>query len=169
MGLIDQKLEEMKKIGVHCWLMKSEPLSYSIDHLKKEKKCIWDGVRNYQSRNFMQKIMNPEDRILFYHSNTKIPGVAGLAKVADGPVLADPTQFDYESDYYAPKASPEKPIWYCIEVVFEKKLPRFVSLEEIKLHPELKNMLVIQKGMRLSIQPITEKEYMIIYSLGHYS
>ena len=165
MGLIDQKLDEMQKTGISCWLMKSEPISYSINHLREEKKCIWDGVRNYQSRNFMQNTMNSGDPVLFYHSNTKIPGIVGLAKVAAEEPLPDPTQFDPESNYYDPKASPEKPIWYCVKIIYEKTLPRLISLNEIKSHPKLQYMLVSQKGIRLSIQPVTEEEYSIICNL----
>ena len=166
MGLIDQKVDEIKKTGNGCWLVKSEPLSYGIQDLQKEKKCIWDGVRNYQARNFMQHSMKPGDRVLFYHSNAHPPGVAGLARVAEGGAIPDPTQFDPESDYYAPKASPEKPIWYCVEVLYEKTFERMVTLAEIKSHPGLRNMLLAQKGVRLSVQPVTEKEYLTVCSLA---
>ena len=137
--------------------MKSEPLTYSIEHLKKDKKALWDGVRNYQARNFM-KSMNPGDQILFYHSNTKPPGISGLARVSKSAV-PDPTAFDKNSPYFDPKSAKEKPRWFCVEVQFEKAFSNLFSLEDLRKEKPLKNMLVLKKGQRLSVQPVTKKEY----------
>src|ERR1043165_3838406 len=113
------------------WLMKSEPDVYSIDHLKKDGTTWWTGVRNYQARNFMWKEMQVGDKVLFYHSNAEPPGIAGIAEVSK---LAEPdaTQFDKKSDVFEPKASKEKPMWYCVQVKFKKSFKNFISLDEIK-------------------------------------
>ncbi|MCB0408360.1 MAG: EVE domain-containing protein [Bdellovibrionales bacterium] len=140
------------------WLMKSEPDVFSIDDLKKKKSSLWDGVRNYQARNFMRNDMHPGDCVLFYHSNATPPGVAGLATVSKQ-ASADPTQFDKKSEYYDPKSSKEKPRWFCVEVQFKEKFKHFVSLEAIKQNLDLKDMLVVQKGQRLSIQPVEKKHF----------
>lgn len=140
------------------WLMKSEPEVFSIDDLKREKKSLWDGVRNYQARNFMMKEMVPGDQVLFYHSNAEPPGVAGIAEVA-GPAEPDPSQFDKKSDYFDAKATKEKPIWFCVAVRFKARFPKLIALEEIRRKKELSEMLLLKKGQRLSIQPVTEKEF----------
>jgi predicted RNA-binding protein with PUA-like domain len=146
------------------WLMKSEPEVYSIDHLKKDKTTLWTGVRNYQARNFMWKEMKLGDRVLFYHSNANPSGVAGLAQVSSEAV-PDPTQFNKKSEYYDPKASVEKPIWYCVEVKFLKKFDQVMSLDELRNHKALSTMLVLKKGQRLSVQPVSEREYLEFVSL----
>ncbi|MFP5520370.1 MAG: EVE domain-containing protein [Bdellovibrionia bacterium] len=147
------------------WLMKSEPDVYSIDQLKKDKTTWWTGVRNYQARNFMMKEMKLNDTVLFYHSNAEPPGIAGLAKVSE---LAQPDslQFDKKSEYYDPKAAPEKPIWYCVQVAFVEKFKNYISLEELRQTPELSEMLVLKKGQRLSIQPVTSAELKTILKLA---
>ena len=99
------------------WLMKSEPDVFSIDDLKKQKQTTWDGVRNYQARNFMMNDMQVGDLVLFYHSNAKPPGIAGLATVSKK-AEPDPTQFDKKSEYFDPKATKEKPRWFCVKVKF---------------------------------------------------
>lgn len=138
------------------WLMKSEPSSYSIDDLKRDKKTPWDGVRNYQARNFLQE-MQVGDKVLFYHSNTKTPAVVGIAKVVKK-AQPDETQFDKKDDHYDPKATREKPIWYCPEVAFVKKLKEPVTLEEVKHDPKLNDM-VLTKRSRLSVQPVSKKHF----------
>lgn len=145
--------------------MKSEPDVFSIDQLKKVKKSLWDGVRNYQARNFMMKDMKVGDTVLFYHSNATPPGVAGLAKVSKSAV-PDPSQFQKESEYFDPKASLENPRWFCVEVAFDKKFKKLVALDDLKETKGLEDMLVIKRGQRLSIQPVTEKEFSIICQLG---
>lgn len=147
------------------WLMKTEPDVYSIDTLKKEGETLWSGVRNYQARNFMMKDMQIGDQVLFYHSNAEPPGVAGLAVVSK---LAepDPLAFDKKSEYYDPKSSKEKPRWFCVRVKFVQKLKNLVTLENIKNDPMLRGMLVIKRGQRLSIQPVSKKDFDYIMKLG---
>ena len=143
------------------WLMKSEPSTYSIDDLKKDKVTQWEGVRNYQARNFMRDQMKIGDKVLFYHSNATPPGIAGLAEVCRES-YPDYFALDASSKYFDPKSTEEKPIWMMVDVKFIKKFDHLVSLEEIKSRPELANMLVIKKGMRLSIQPVAENDYHIL-------
>ena len=147
------------------WLMKSEPTSYSIDDLKRDKSTLWEGVRNYQARNFMIKEMNAGDQVLFYHSNVEPPAVVGVAEVS-GPAEPDPTQFDAADSHYDPKATPASPIWYCVRVKFKQKLARPLALPELKERKELQNMMLLRKGSRLSIQPVTEKEFNLVCKLG---
>lgn len=136
-----------------CWLMKSEPDVYSIDDLARDGQTAWEGVRNYQARNFMRDEMKVGDAVLFYHSNAKPPGVAGLAEVC-APAYADPAAFDPASPYFDPKSKPEAPTWLRVDLRFVARLPRLVSLEELKQDPALEGMLVIQRGQRLSVQPV---------------
>ena len=140
------------------WLMKSEPDVFSIDQLKKDKSSLWDGVRNYQARNFMMNDMQPGDIVLFYHSNATPPGIAGLAEISAAAV-PDPTQFKKASEYFDPKASLEKPRWFCVEVAYKKKFSDLVPLETLKNEPALEEMLVVQRGQRLSIQPVDKKHF----------
>ena len=147
------------------WLMKSEPEVYSIDHLAKDSTTWWEGVRNYQARNFMTADMSPGDQVLFYHSNAEPPGIAGLA-VVSAKAAPDQTQFDKKSDVFDPKALKEKPRWFCVEVKFVKKFKRFVSLNDVKANKTLAKMVLVQKGSRLSIQPVTATEFELIKTLG---
>ena len=147
------------------WLMKSEPETYGIDHLKKDGTTWWECVRNYQARNFMMNEMKPGDQVLFYHSNAEPPGIAGLATVSKT-AEPDKTQFDKKSEYFDPKASKDKPIWYCVEIKFKEKFNRLISLENIRAEKSLKDMLVIKRGQRLSIQPVTEKDFHTICKLA---
>ena len=146
------------------WLMKSEPDVFSIDMLQIKKKSGWDGVRNYQARNYMRDDMKIGDMVLFYHSSCEIPGIAGLAKVSLNS-MPDPTQFDPKSDYYDPKATKDSPRWFMVEVEFVEKFPNVITLMTLKQTKELKNMPVVQKGSRLSINPVTVKEYETIIKL----
>lgn len=147
------------------WIMKSEPDVFSFSDLKSRpgKKEPWNGVRNYQARNFMRDEMKVGDIILFYHSSCPIPGIAGLAKVASKP-YPDDTQFDKKSDYYDEKATLEKPRWFLVDVSFYKDIA-FIPLEELKKHKELKDMRLLQKGNRLSILPVSPEEYQFILNL----
>ena len=147
------------------WLMKSEPETFSIDQLAKDKTTWWEGVRNYQARNFMTQEMTPGDEVLFYHSNAEPPGVAGLAKVTKK-AAPDLTQFDKKSDFFDPKASQENPRWLCVEISFAKKFKNFISLSEIKSTPALAKMVLLQKGSRLSIQPVTAAEFEFLKKWG---
>ncbi|MFP5385735.1 MAG: EVE domain-containing protein [Bacteriovoracia bacterium] len=149
------------------WLMKSEPDVFSFEDLKKRPKKTepWNGVRNYQARNFMRDEMKIGDLILFYHSSCDIPGVAGIAKVSSKP-YPDSTQFDPDSEYFDPKATLETPRWFLVDVSFESDLKQFVSLEEIKKHKKLEGMRLLQRGNRLSILPVAREEFEYIKKLG---
>jgi predicted RNA-binding protein with PUA-like domain len=147
------------------WLMKTEPDAFSIDDLKRLKKDAWSGVRNYQARNFMKE-MRLGDAVLFYHSSTQPPGVAGLAKVV-GLAHPDETQFEKKSPYFDPKAMKEKPIWHCVDIGFVKKFLRLIPLEELRGINSLNEMVLLQRGSRLSVQPVTKKEYDAIINLQH--
>lgn len=144
--------------------MKSEPDVFSIDDLKKKKKSGWDGVRNYQARNYMRDDMKIGDVVLFYHSSCEIPGIAGLAKVSKTS-HPDPSQFDPKSEYYDEKATKENPRWFMVEVEFVEKFNQLVTLSTLKDTKGLESMPVVQKGSRLSINPVTEKEFKIISNL----
>ena len=150
---------------MNYWLMKCEPDVYSIDDLKREKSCFWEGVRNYQARNFMRDDMKEGDLALFYHSNAKPPGVAGIMRISrEG--YPDFTAWDPDHKYYDKKASPEKPIWSMVDVEFIEKFPRLIPLKELREQKELEGMLLLQKGSRLSIQPITAAHYKRIVQLA---
>lgn len=140
------------------WLMKSEPEVFSIDDLEKRHTSLWDGVRNYQARNFMMKDMAVGDQILFYHSSATPPGIAGLAKVV-APAEPDPTQFDKKSEYYDPKATLVKPVWFAVRTGFVEKFRQLLPLDEVRKQKALAKMLLLKRGQRLSIQPVTEKEF----------
>ena len=135
------------------WLIKSEPDVFSIDDLARAGREPWTGVRNYQARNFMWKDMKPGDLALFYHSNAKPPGVAGVAKVAGLP-HPDETQFDQESEYFDPKAGRENPRWWLVDFEFVGKFPEVLTLAVLKADPVLSEMTVCQRGTRLSITPV---------------
>lgn len=148
--------------------MKSEPDVFSFNDLKKRPKKTepWNGVRNYQARNFMRDEMKIGDLVLFYHSSCEIPGVAGIARVSSE-TYPDTTQFDSKSEYFDPKATIENPRWYLIDVTFKEEMKRFVPLEEIKKHKKLSEMKLLQKGNRLSILPVTREEFEFIVQLGN--
>ncbi len=146
------------------WLMKSEPDVFSIETLKKKGHAPWDGVRNYQARNFM-KDMKAGDVVLFYHSSCQPPGVAGLARVKKES-HPDPTAWDKKSDYFDPRSTPEKPLWFMVEVAYLETFPHFVSLEELKADGFLAGMRVTQKGSRLSVQPVEKKHFDRVVALG---
>ena len=151
----------------HYWLMKSEPDTFSFQDLKNrpKKREPWDGVRNYQARNFMRDAMSVGDGVLFYHSNTKPPGIVGLAEVASQ-AYPDPTAFDKQSKYYDEKSDPNNPRWFLVDVVYKKDFKHQVSLEAMKAMPELAEMKVLQKGNRLSITPVSEQEFKAICAAG---
>jgi len=138
--------------SMNYWLMKSEPDVYSLEDLEQEGQTLWDGVRNYQARNFM-KTMAIGDSVFFYHSNTKIPGIVGLMEVIENNVI-DPTQFDPQSDYYDPKSSSENPRWQTVKVKFVRAFPKIVSLDQLKQTFASEELLVVKKGNRLSVIPI---------------
>ena len=134
---------------MNYWLLKSEPSTYSIDDLKKDGVTFWDGVRNYQARNFMRDGMKKGDLVLFYHSNAEPPGVAGICRLAKEAV-----------------SEKKEPAWVGVEVEFVKKFSRFIPLEELKANPKLNGMLVIRRGMRLSVQPVEVSHFKEIERLG---
>ena len=147
------------------WLMKSEPNAYSIDDLKREKSTHWDGVRNYQARNIMRDKMKKGDRVLFYHSNAKPPGVAGTAVVV-GKAYPDHTARVPDSKYYDPRATEENPRWFMVDIQFEEKFPHLVPLPAIRETRTLQNMVLVNRS-RLSVQPVTEAEFEKIVAMGH--
>lgn len=151
---------------MNYWLMKSEPDVFSFSDLKKRPKKTepWNGVRNYQARNFMRDEMKIGDLVLFYHSSCEVPGVAGIAKVSSSP-YPDETQFDKKSEYFDPKATKEVPRWFLVDVTFEEDL-NHVSLEEIRGQEKLKDMRLLQRGNRLSILPVTKEEFQFIKKMG---
>jgi predicted RNA-binding protein with PUA-like domain len=144
------------------WLMKSEPSDVSIDDLAamKEQTVAWYGVRNYQARNFMRDQMRPGDGVLFYHSNCKEPGIAGICQVCS-PAYPDATQFERNSKYFDPKATPEQPRWMNVDVKLVKKIA-LIPLDELRRHPELEHMRTLQRGNRLSITPLDPAEWRFI-------
>lgn len=142
------------------WLMKSEPDEVSIDDLAERKIVPWFGVRNYQARNFMRDTMELGDQAFFYHSSCAEPGIAGICEVC-APAHVDDTQFDSASPYFDPKSTPDKPRWLCVDVKFVRKT-RLVSLAELRQPPELSAMLLLQRGSRLSIVPVSEVEWQFI-------
>ena len=147
------------------WLMKSEPDEVSVDDVAGMPKqtVAWFGVRNYQARNYMRDQMQVGDPVLFYHSSCPEPGIVGIAKVASKP-YPDDTQFDKKSPYYDPKAKREEPRWMLVDVKLVKKT-RLIGLPELRSHPELANMTILQRGNRLSITPVTPEEWSFIESL----
>jgi predicted RNA-binding protein with PUA-like domain len=135
------------------WLMKSEPDVYGIDDLERDGSTYWEGVRNYQARNFLRDDVQVGDGVLYYHSRQDPPGIVGLARIAKA-AYPDPTQFDPKSKYYDPKATEETPRWVVVDLEFVAKLDQVLSLAELKDDPKLAEMLVVQKGQRLSVQPV---------------
>jgi predicted RNA-binding protein with PUA-like domain len=150
---------------MNYWLLKSEPEVYSIDDLKKDKLTPWEGVRNYQARNFMTKDMKKGDLAFFYHSNAEPSGIVGIMRVASDFAHADATALNKKSKYFDEKASKEKPIWFCVDLEFMEKFNKVISLEELRSHSSLSEMLVLKRGQRLSVQPVSEKEFKYIRKL----
>ena len=142
--------------GVAKWLMKSEPDVFGYDDLVRVKREGWDGVRNYQARNFMRE-MRRGDRVIFYHSNAKPPGVAGIARIVKE-AEPDPTQFDPASKYHDPASDPGDPRWDWVTVAPQRKL-EFVSIDELKQIPELADCRLLARGNRLSVMPLTDDEF----------
>lgn len=149
------------------WLVKSEPDVFSIDDLAKSKNqtTYWDGVRNYQARNYMRDEMKKGDKVIFYHSNTKPPAAVGVCEVVkEG--YPDFTAFDPDDKHYDPKSKKENPAWYMVDIKLIKKFPKAVTLDEIKQNPKLKNMKLVQRGNRLSVLPVTKEEFDEIVRMG---
>jgi predicted RNA-binding protein with PUA-like domain len=147
------------------WLMKVEPSAYSIDDLSRDGSTSWEGVRNYQARNFMRDDMQVGDGVLFYASNADPPGVTGLAEIARA---AYPDAFAWKKGhtYFDAASTPDKPLWYAVDIRFVERFPGIVSLDTLKSTPGLEDMVVTKKGSRLSIQPVTKREFDIVTKLG---
>lgn len=147
------------------WLMKSEPTTFSIDDLKRQGREKWDGVRNHRAKNFMRDEMQPGDLVLFHHSSVDPPGVAGVARVASKS-YPDPSQFEKRNKYYDQKATVDNPRWWLVDVEFVEKFPRFIPLAELRNETELAGMWLLERGMRLSIQPVEKEHFNHIVALG---
>jgi predicted RNA-binding protein with PUA-like domain len=151
---------------MNYWLMKSEPSVFSIDDLKSmpQRTEHWDGVRNYQARNMMRDQMKVGDQAFFYHSNCKVPGIAGLMEVVrDG--YPDHTAFDPGGKYFDEKSDPDNPRWFMVDVKYIRHTQRVIPLSEIKSHPQLETMPLVRKGNRLSIMPVSKREWELILSI----
>jgi predicted RNA-binding protein with PUA-like domain len=142
------------------WLMKSEPDVYSIDDLARDRKSTWEGVRNYQARNHL-RAMKVGDLAFFHHSSATPPGIAGIARVSRE-AYPDPSQFDRGSDYFDVKSKPDDPRWSTVEVEFFAKLDRLLPMDELRGMPELREMALLQRGQRLSVQPVSADEWRAI-------
>lgn len=146
------------------WLLKTEPSSYSIDDLKRDGRTFWNGVRNYQARNLMRDDIKVGDLVLFYHSNADPSGIVGVAKVVkEG--YPDFTAWDSQSKYFDPNSSPEKPIWFMIDIAFVEKFQQILSLEFLKKHTKLDGLMLLKKGSRLSVQPVSSKHFKYILNI----
>jgi len=150
---------------MNYWLMKSEPDCFGLHHLKTKPKRTehWDGVRNYQARNFL-RAMKKGDLAFFYHSSCAEPGVAGIVKITSN-AYPDHTAWNPEGEHFDPKSSPENPIWYMVDVKLEREFKHPITLTAIKSHPVLKNMKLVQRGNRLSVLPLTAKEWNTILKM----
>jgi predicted RNA-binding protein with PUA-like domain len=149
------------------WLLKSDPETFGWDDLQKSpgKKTVWDGVRNYQARNLLRDEIGIRDLALFYHSSADPPAVVGIVRVTKKG-FPDPTQFDPKSKYHDPESSQEAPRWYSVEIKSEKAFPNPVALPELRMTRGLEDMVLLRRGSRLSVQPVTEKEWKVILRLG---
>jgi predicted RNA-binding protein with PUA-like domain len=154
-----------KTAPTRCWLMKCEPAAYTIDDLERDGTTSWEGVRNYQARNFMRDEMRVGDRVLFYASNADPSGVTGLAEIVRAG-YPDRYAFKKGHKYYDPDSKPDAPTWYMVDIGFVEKFAGTVSLETLKATKGLEKMMVIRKGSRLSVQPVTPAEYDIVVKLG---
>ena len=152
---------------MNYWLMKSEPNAFSIDTLASRPKKTepWDGVRNYQARNMMRDQMKIGDKAFFYHSNCNPPGIVGIVNIVKES-YPDHTAFDPESKYYDPKSSPDAPRWFMVDVKLEKKFNEMITLDELKHIPQLSSMVLLRKGNRLSVMPVSKKEWDIINKIA---
>ena len=149
------------------WLLKTDPDTFSWKDLQRSpgKKTIWDGVRNYQARNLMRDQMSVGDLALFYHSQAEPPAVMGIVRITKTGV-SDPTQFDRNSKYYDSEATPDRPRWITVEIGLERALPKPVPLPDLRGVRGLEAMVLLRRGSRLSVQPVTEKEWKIVLRLG---
>jgi predicted RNA-binding protein with PUA-like domain len=147
------------------WLMKSEPDVYSIDDLAHDGRTAWEGVRNYQARNYLRDQVQVGDKVLFYHSSIQEPGVAGVAYVCRA-AYPDPTAFDRACRFYDPRSTPDAPIWYCVDLAFLERFRSPVTIARLRATAGLAGMLVIRRGIRLSVQPVERQHFSIVCRLG---
>ena len=147
------------------WLLKTEPNVFSIDDLKAAGVEPWDGIRNYQARNYIRDAMKIGDGVLIYHSRVQPLGIVGQAKVVSKP-YPDPTQFDAKEKYCDPKSDPNNPRWYVVDVQFVRRFKRVLPLPDLKQTPELQDMVLVQKGSRLSVQPVSAEEWRVILDMA---
>jgi len=147
------------------WLMKSEPNVYSIDDLERDGSTCWEGVRNYQARNFMRDDMNVGDEVLYYHSNADPAGAAGIARVSKAG-YPDHYAQNKKSKYHDPKATKDNPIWMMVDLEFVQKFAEVVSLAELKENKSLEDMLVTKRGQRLSVQPVEAEHFRVVKKMG---
>src|SRR5260370_11240727 len=147
------------------WLMKCEAGAYSIDELERDGAASWEGVRNFQARNLLRDEVKVSDGVLFYASNAEPSGVTGIAEVARAG-YPDPFAFKRGHKYYDPKSDPKDPTWYAVDIRFVEKFPEIVPLATLKATPGLADMRVVQKGSRLSVQPVSAREFEIVTRLG---
>jgi len=147
------------------WLLKCEPAAYTIEDLERDGTTTWEGVRNFQARNSMRDDMKKGDGVLFYASNAEPSGVSGVAEVAK-PGYPDPYAFQKGHKYHDPKSDPDNPTWYMVDIRFVERFPEIIPLATLKETPGLENMVVNQKGSRLSVQPVTKQELEIVRKLG---
>lgn len=154
-------------MGKKHWLMKTEPDAFSIQDLKGRpgKREHWDGVRNYQARNYMRDLMSVGDDVLFYHSSCTPAGIVGHATIAAAG-YPDPSALDPRSKYHDPKATPDKNPWVMVDVKFKREFASMLTLEELRRVPGLKDMVLLKKGSRLSVQPVTPEEFAIVMKLA---
>ncbi len=151
--------------GMRYWLMKSEPEVFGIEHLKQRPRRTepWDGVRNYQARNFL-RAMRVGDRAFFYHSNCVIPGIVGMMEIVKE-AYPDATQFDSANAHFDPRSDPDNPRWHRVDVCLVRELKRLISLRELKDYSELRDLPLVRRGTRLSVMPVTEQQWKFILSI----
>jgi predicted RNA-binding protein with PUA-like domain len=149
---------------MNYWLMKNEPESFSIDDLERVNTEPWDGIRNYQVRNFIRDQMSIGDKAYFYHSSCKVPGIVGMMEICSE-AYPDHTAWDPEEHYYDPKSDPENPVWLMVDVKFISKLDEPITLQVLRTHPELEDMRILQRGNRLSITPLDKNHWDYIQML----
>lgn len=147
------------------WLFKSEPEAYSIDDFVKDKRTHWDGVRNYQARNFLRDTMRIGDRVLFYHSNAEPMSIVGTAKIVKTG-YPDHTAFDPNDHHFDPKSKPDQPTWYMVDIEVLQKFPAPLTRDQLRDCPETADMMLLRKGSRLSVQPVTEAEWQAVHRLA---
>ena len=150
------------------WLVKSEPGAYSIEDLKRDRRTVWDGVRNFQARNFLRDQMKAGDLVFFYHSNAEPSGIAGVAQVVRAG-YPDPSAFDPKDKHYDPKSKRGNPSWFVVDIEFVKKFEELIPLETLRGAKGLEQMPLLERGQRLSVQPVSPQEWAVITGLARRS